>query len=830
MSDSTQPKLSQGQQDAFPLLLHRMTNRIRQSLELSEILAATVAEVRSFLQTDRVKVYRFDHDGSGEVVAESIHDRRLPSLIGHSFPAGDIPEVARELFLSARQRSIVDVETQQLGASSLAEEGDLWADIRFRPVDPCHADYLTAMGVRSSLVVPIVTHDQLWGLLVSHHCQPRRVTEQELQVVQLVADQVSIAIAQSNILHEARLRAAQEATLNQVVSLLHSLPEMQIQEAIEAIISALNGSGGRLLIAPQADDQSPQILGYGDQPIGDIEQHPDWQPWLNRQKKQDVWALSDLQQSSLPSEIAASFLDAQVRGVLMVRLHYRQQTLGYLSIFRRAIDLERIWAGEVDQSDPRQRLPRLSFDTWYELKQAQSNPWTAANLQLMQALGKHFSVAIHQHRLYQRVRALNANLKQDIQMRKQAEIKISALNAQLEQRVRERTDELQKTNAELLKQIAQRERVLREQQQAEASLARLSHQNELILNSAGDGIYGLDAEGKITFANPAAARILHCEVREFIGQWMHSYLNYAKPDGTPYSLAESLIESTLRDGTVQSQTGDLFQRQDGSSFPVEYVSSPIREQQTIVGAVVVFKDITERQIIEQMKDEFVSIVSHELRTPLTSIRSTLGLVASGWLDSHPEKSRRMLEIAFSNTNRLVRLINDILDIERIKFGKITMEKKSCNAADLMTQSADAMRAMAEKAGIKLYVTPIAVDLWADPDRIIQTLTNLLNNALKFSPTRSTVWLTAETQASSHILFCVKDQGSGIPEDKLEAIFDRFQQVDASNSRSQGGSGLGLTICREIVQQHDGKIWVESQLGVGSAFYFTLPLIPHSPHE
>ncbi|MGV0026988.1 ATP-binding protein [Phormidesmis priestleyi] len=829
MPDSTQPKLSQGQQDAFPLLLHRMINRIRQSLELSEILDATVAEVRSFLQTDRVKVYRFYDDGSGEVVAESIHDRRLPSLIGHSFPAGDIPQAARELFLSARQRSIVDVKTQQIGVSPLLEESDLTNDFRLRPVDPCHADYLAAMGVRSSLVVPIITHDQLWGLLVSHHGQPRPVTERELQIVQLVADQVSIAIAQSHILHEARLRAAQETTLNQVVSLLHSLPEMQIQEAIETIISALNGSGGRLFIAPQGQE-FPQILGYGDQPIDDVEQHPDWQTWLNLEKKQEVWAISDLHQSNLPTEIVTSFLEAQVRGVLMVRLHYRQQTLGYLSIFRRAIDLERIWAGEVDQSDPRQRLPHLSFDTWYELKQGQSNPWTAANLQLMQALGRHFSVAIHQRGLYQRVRALNANLKRDIQMRKQAEIKISALNAQLEQRVRERTDELQKTNVELLRQIAQRERVFRERQQAEASLDRLSHQNELILNSAGDGIYGLDADGKITFANPAAARMLHCEVREFIGQWMHSYLNYAKPDGTPYSLTESPIESTLRDGTVQSKTGDLFQRQDGSSFPVEYVSSPIREQQTIVGAVVVFKDITERQIIEQMKDEFVSIVSHELRTPLTSIRSTLGLVASGWLDSHPEKSRRMLEIAFSNTNRLVRLINDILDIERIKFGKITMEKKSCNAADLMTQSADAMRAMAEKAGIKLCVTPIAVDLWADPDRIIQTLTNLLNNALKFTPSHSTVWLTAETHAPSHVLFCVKDQGSGIPEDKLEAIFDRFQQVDASNSRSQGGSGLGLTICREIVQQHDGKIWVESQLGVGSAFYFTLPLIPHSPHE
>jgi light-regulated signal transduction histidine kinase (bacteriophytochrome) len=126
-TDSAQ-HLSQGQQDAFPLLLHRMTNQIRQSLELSEILNATVAEVRAFLQTDRVKVYRFLEDGSGEVVAESIDRQQLPSLLGHSFPAGDIPPEARELFLRTRQRSIVDVEMQQIGLTSLEEGADFWAE------------------------------------------------------------------------------------------------------------------------------------------------------------------------------------------------------------------------------------------------------------------------------------------------------------------------------------------------------------------------------------------------------------------------------------------------------------------------------------------------------------------------------------------------------------------------------------------------------------------------------------------------------------------------------------------------------------------------------
>lgn len=928
---------SSRQVDGFEDLLHRMTNRIRQSLELSEILNATVAEVQAFLGTDRVKVYRFYDDESGEVVAEAIQEQRLPSLIGHSFPAEDIPPEARELFLKARQRSIVNVEMGQIGLSPLGEDAkELNGDIRFRPVDPCHVEYLTAMGVRSSLVVPILDRDRLWGLLVAHHSKPRCITEQELQVVQLVADQVSVAIAQSNLLSQERLRASQEATINQITTLLHATPDMHLPEVLEQAILALKGCGGRIYLAPPTSQQPPQLFTCGNQPtmpatwklrdangnrrkptqnpppLFPIEQHPYWQTWLEMEDpvnpESSIWAISDLYQAVMPSDLAVAFLSTEVRGLLIVSLQYRQEILGYLTVFRSEIDIERVWAGRCDRDDPRHLRPRQSFETWRELKHNQAQPWTSADIDLLQALSNHIAVALHQVSLYQQVQALNGDLRRDIQKRRQAEIKISTLNAQLEQRVLERTAELQRINAELMREIAERERALLERQQAEASLARLSHQNELILNSAGEGIYGLDLQGKITFANPAAARMLGYEIPELIGQWMHALLNHTRFNGIPYLLSESPIYATLRDGILQSRAEDLFQRRDGSRFAVEYVSTPIHEQNNIVGAVVIFKDITDRQIVEQMKDEFISIVSHELRTPLTSIRSTLGLLASGWLSSYPDKSQRMLEIAFSNTNRLVRLISDILDVERIKFGKVTMEKKTCNAADLMVQSVDAMRAMADKAGIVLSVTPSTATLWADPDRIIQTFTNLLSNAIKFSPAGSTVWLTAEircqeatllapqakqesealkeaanpqetTQArdsqrsqpgnskrplgnQSHkaqnilqkpqddsrlkiqnsklppepchlspcILFCVKDQGIGIPEDKLETIFDRFQQIDTSNSRSRSGSGLGLTICRGIVQQHNGKIWVESQLGEGSSFYFTLPLGEHNEND
>ncbi len=362
-----------------------------------------------------------------------------------------------------------------------------------------------------------------------------------------------------------------------------------------------------------------------------------------------------------------------------------------------------------------------------------------------------------------------------------------------------------------------------ERKRAEMELERLRHQQELILQSVADGIQVLDLQGKATFVNPAAVRMIGYEAEELIGRSMHDTLHHSKLDGTPYPREECPIFRTLTDDALRHVTDEVFWRKDGTSFPVEYISAPMREGDKIAGAVVTFKDIGERRAIERLKDEFVSMVSHELRTPLTSIRGALGLLTSGLIGSLPEKGQRMLEIAVNNTDRLVRLINDILDIERMQSGKVTMQRQVCDTAALMDQAADEMRAMAEKAGVMLSVSLQSARLWADPDRIVQTLTNLLSNAIKFSPPGATVRLTLVCQ-QDQVVFQVKDQGRGIPADKLESIFERFQQVDASDSRKKGGTGLGLAICRNIVQQHGGWIWAESTLGEGSAFYFTLPVL------
>jgi signal transduction histidine kinase len=235
-------------------------------------------------------------------------------------------------------------------------------------------------------------------------------------------------------------------------------------------------------------------------------------------------------------------------------------------------------------------------------------------------------------------------------------------------------------------------------------------------------------------------------------------------------------------------------------------------------------DAAERRQLTRLKDEFVSIVSHELRTPLTSIRGSLGLLASGRLDGTPQ-ARRMLEIAAQNSDRLVRLINDMLDLDRLQSGRLELNPARADVARLVEQSVHAVEGAANEVQVTLEarVHP-GLDVWADPDRVVQVLVNLLSNAAKFSPPGAAVEVIAEDRGEQ-ALFQVRDRGRGIPGDKLEAIFERFRQVDSSDARDKGGTGLGLAICRSIVQQHGGRIWVASEWGKGSSFFFTLPREP-----
>jgi two-component system sensor histidine kinase VicK len=276
---------------------------------------------------------------------------------------------------------------------------------------------------------------------------------------------------------------------------------------------------------------------------------------------------------------------------------------------------------------------------------------------------------------------------------------------------------------------------------------------------------------------------------------------------------------------------DVFWRKDGKPLPVEYVACPLLESDHVDGIVVAFTDVTERRRLDRMKDEFIATVSHELRTPLTSLRAALGLVASGALEKRPEKIPQMLDIALANCDRLVRLVNDIVDFERIGSGTLPLHKTEWNAIDLLRRAMDPERSAASRAGLTFRIDAQPVDVWVDGDRILQVMGNLIRNAIKFSEKGGEIRLAARASSETEITFEVQDQGPGIPEDKLDLIFDRFQQADASDTRVQGGTGLGLALCRGIINQHGGRIWAKNNPGAGSTFSFTVePYVPKSDAE
>lgn len=246
---------------------------------------------------------------------------------------------------------------------------------------------------------------------------------------------------------------------------------------------------------------------------------------------------------------------------------------------------------------------------------------------------------------------------------------------------------------------------------------------------------------------------------------------------------------------------------------------------------VALEDVSQRKAVEQLKDEFVSTVSHELRTPLTSIRGALGLMAGGVVGQLPEHASELLGIAQSNTDRLVRLINDILDLDKIDAGRFDLRVGPFSVSELVASVLEQMRPLAAEARVEVVTELRGLDeIVADEDRIVQVLTNLLSNAIKFSPLDALVQLHIATLPSGNVRFAIMDNGPGISEVDKSRLFNRFQQLDAGDRRSKGGTGLGLAISKAIVEQHGGSIGVNSEFGHGSTFWFELPMtesfIPH----
>ncbi|MBD2594583.1 PAS domain S-box protein [Nostoc spongiaeforme FACHB-130] len=419
----------------------------------------------------------------------------------------------------------------------------------------------------------------------------------------------------------------------------------------------------------------------------------------------------------------------------------------------------------------------------------------------------------------------------DITQRKEVEVVLQQAKAELEIKVAERTAELSQANTHLHRLINILTATINQQTKIEAQLREAERRWRSLLENVQLLVIGLDKTGKVEYVNPFFLGLSGYTQEEILGkEWIANFIPQHQQDSTQKVFGE-IIEQELHS---HYQNSIITKSQE--ERVIAWNNTLLRDSQgAIVGTMSIGEDITQRYALEKIKNEFISVVSHELRTPMTSIQGGLNLLKTGLVKLDSEQGKRIIQIVSESSERLVRLVNDILDLERLQSGRITLNKQQVNAANLLTEATELMKIMANNAGINLSVLPQSIELIVDKDRIIQVLTNLLSNAIKFSPQGSTVSMMVEEIKvkdghNSHVLFKVQDQGRGIPADKIESIFERFQQVDASDSRKQGGTGLGLAICRNIVEQHEGQIWVESTIGKGSIFYIKLPLnlITNSP--
>lgn len=416
MDTPHQPKPTQSiEQGNF---LNQMMERIRRSSDFQEILEKTACEIQQYLGIDRVKVYRFATDGTGEVIAEAIQNERLPSLKGLHFPSSDIPPQARDLFIQARQRVIVDVVSQR---KTLSRHNPLSVgtgnsdDIRYSPVDSCHLQYLNAMGVAASLTVPILYQNQLWGLIAAHHTQPRPFSETELQIVQLLVDHLPIAIAQAELLEQAYQQAAQDVAIAELNTILHSVgtvAEPQ-QVALEQIAKSLGATGARLYLIASPTGHPAQSYIWGEQPQADhLEEQVAWQQLMSQISRRSTnvhpCTVEDWLQDKDLTPLVLAFEPTRIKSLLIVSLQYQHQQIGCLTLFRSEQETSRLWAGRWDL-DERNVKPRQSFEAWRELRTGEIQPWTLGEMKVAQALGLHLYISVMQQRVDNLLRQHNSH-------------------------------------------------------------------------------------------------------------------------------------------------------------------------------------------------------------------------------------------------------------------------------------------------------------------------------------------------------------------------------------------------------------------------------------
>jgi PAS domain S-box-containing protein len=398
--------------------------------------------------------------------------------------------------------------------------------------------------------------------------------------------------------------------------------------------------------------------------------------------------------------------------------------------------------------------------------------------------------------------------------KRQAEAALQETLATLEERVRVRTADLQRANTRLQAEILERRR-------AEEALARLSRQQQLILEAAGEGIYGVDRQGRVTFINPAAAHMLGWEGEVLLGQVMHERIHHRHADGTPVSWEGCALHMAFHTGDACQVSADVFWRQDGTSFLVEYTATPIREQGEVIGAVVLFRDITARKRAEQemqrtdrlaLVGQLASGLAHEIGTPLNIIGGNAEFLGMQLRDQGLELPE--LHAIIEQTERITRLIERLLTFARPK-------DESMAPVALREPLAQALRLVETR--LQRDAITITVDVpaelplvWGAADQLTQVFLNVLVNAWHAMPSGGSVAIVAERTGSQQVRIAFRDSGAGMDSATLARVFEPFY-----TTKGNQGTGLGLAICKQIIDRYGGTIRLESVPGRGTTVIIDL---------
>jgi len=396
------------------------------------------------------------------------------------------------------------------------------------------------------------------------------------------------------------------------------------------------------------------------------------------------------------------------------------------------------------------------------------------------------------------------------------------------------------------------------QKNVEEKIEKANRQTQQILNSAGEGIYGLDLDGNTMFVNSMAEQILGYKEEELLGKLQHAIIHHSKPDGAPYPHQDCHIHRSLRDGDVHRESGEVFWKKDGTPVPVEYVSTPIKENGKLQGVVVTFKDISERKRIERIifehtkdlkranemlfrsnkeLDDFAYIVSHDLKEPLRGIYNYSAFLKEDYIDILDEEGKSKLETLERLSKRMEALINSILYFARLGRNEEIMTPVDINA--VLTSTLENMTSLVKESNVNMRIAKDFPTVQGSETRIGEVFQNLIANAIKYND-KPDKWVEIGYTLEGNIpdngmkpnpgkssdnhfsppIFYVKDNGIGILEKHFESLFRIFKRLNGKNKFSQG-TGAGTTIVKKIIQQHSGKIWLESKVDEGTTFYFTL---------